>query len=154
MRKYFWAWAMLFLGAPAAQAVPAAGPEHAFTPHDLFDWDLQNSPVLTTANGQPVIIDGRTFSRAYQVDRLLRFEETVEQRLNVIECLCPDEVVLDRLERDRLAGTHPAGNRDFELYLSQKVAADPLTIPRLVLDTSAVSPDECVYRCMEFFKEG
>jgi outer membrane protein assembly factor BamB len=28
------------------------------TPHDLFDWDLQNSPVLTTAHGQPVVIDG------------------------------------------------------------------------------------------------
>jgi alcohol dehydrogenase (cytochrome c) len=28
------------------------------TPHDLYDWDLQNSPVLTTANGQPVVIDG------------------------------------------------------------------------------------------------
>jgi outer membrane protein assembly factor BamB len=28
------------------------------TPHDLYDWDLQNSPVLTTANGQPVAIDG------------------------------------------------------------------------------------------------
>jgi len=23
----------------------------------LYDWDLQNSPVLTTANGQPVVID-------------------------------------------------------------------------------------------------
>jgi outer membrane protein assembly factor BamB len=31
---------------------------YQLTPHDLFDWDLQNSPVLTTANGQPVIIDG------------------------------------------------------------------------------------------------
>jgi outer membrane protein assembly factor BamB len=28
------------------------------TPHDLFDWDMQNSPVLTTANGQQVVIDG------------------------------------------------------------------------------------------------
>jgi alcohol dehydrogenase (cytochrome c) len=31
---------------------------YQLTPHDLFDWDLQNSPVLTTANGQPVVIDG------------------------------------------------------------------------------------------------
>jgi alcohol dehydrogenase (cytochrome c) len=28
------------------------------TPHDLYDLDLQNSPVLTTAHGQPVVIDG------------------------------------------------------------------------------------------------
>jgi alcohol dehydrogenase (cytochrome c) len=31
---------------------------YQLTPHDVFDWDLQNSPVLTTANGQAVVIDG------------------------------------------------------------------------------------------------
>ena len=31
---------------------------YQLTPHDLFDWDLQDSPVLTTASGQPVVIDG------------------------------------------------------------------------------------------------
>ena len=31
---------------------------YQLTPHDLFDWDLPNSPVLTTAHGQPVVIDG------------------------------------------------------------------------------------------------
>ncbi len=31
---------------------------YQLTPHDLFDWDLQNSPVLTTARGRPVVIDG------------------------------------------------------------------------------------------------
>jgi alcohol dehydrogenase (cytochrome c) len=31
---------------------------HQLTPHDLYDWDLQNSPVLSTADGQPVVIDG------------------------------------------------------------------------------------------------
>jgi alcohol dehydrogenase (cytochrome c) len=31
---------------------------YQLTPHDLFDWDMQNSPVLTTANGQQVVIDG------------------------------------------------------------------------------------------------
>jgi alcohol dehydrogenase (cytochrome c) len=31
---------------------------YQLTPHDLYDWDLQNSPVLTTANCRPVVIDG------------------------------------------------------------------------------------------------
>ena len=31
---------------------------YQLTPHDLFDWDLENSPVLTTAHGLPVVIDG------------------------------------------------------------------------------------------------
>jgi alcohol dehydrogenase (cytochrome c) len=31
---------------------------YQLTPHDLYDWDLQNPPVLTTANGRSVVIDG------------------------------------------------------------------------------------------------
>ena len=31
---------------------------YQLTPHDLYDWDLQDPPVLTTANGQPVVIGG------------------------------------------------------------------------------------------------
>jgi alcohol dehydrogenase (cytochrome c) len=31
---------------------------YQLTPHDLYDWDLQNSPVLSSAHGQPVVIDG------------------------------------------------------------------------------------------------
>jgi alcohol dehydrogenase (cytochrome c) len=31
---------------------------YQLTPHDLYDWDLQDSPVLTTAHGRPVVIDG------------------------------------------------------------------------------------------------
>jgi alcohol dehydrogenase (cytochrome c) len=31
---------------------------YQLTPHDLYDWDLQNPPVLTTANGKQVVIDG------------------------------------------------------------------------------------------------
>ena len=31
---------------------------YQLTPHDLYDWDLQNPPVLSTANGHPVVIDG------------------------------------------------------------------------------------------------
>src|SRR5580658_1324790 len=32
--------------------------DYQLTPHDPYDWDLQNPPVLTTANGRPVVIDG------------------------------------------------------------------------------------------------
>jgi alcohol dehydrogenase (cytochrome c) len=31
---------------------------YQLTPHDLYDHDMQNSPILTFANGQPVVIDG------------------------------------------------------------------------------------------------
>ncbi|HTW00994.1 MAG TPA: PQQ-binding-like beta-propeller repeat protein, partial [Streptosporangiaceae bacterium] len=31
---------------------------YQLTPHDLYDWDLQNPPVLSLADGRPVVIDG------------------------------------------------------------------------------------------------
>src|SRR5215469_1613545 len=31
---------------------------YQLTPHDLFDWDMQNSPMLATTHGRPVVIDG------------------------------------------------------------------------------------------------
>ena len=31
---------------------------YQLTAHDLYDWDLQDPPVLSTANGRPVVIDG------------------------------------------------------------------------------------------------
>ena len=31
---------------------------YQLTPHDLYDWDLQNPPVLTTTSGRPVVIAG------------------------------------------------------------------------------------------------
>jgi glucose dehydrogenase len=31
---------------------------YQLTPHDLYDWDLENSPILATAGGQPLVIDG------------------------------------------------------------------------------------------------
>jgi dipeptidyl aminopeptidase/acylaminoacyl peptidase len=47
MRKFLWAWAMVFLWAPAAQAVPPSGPERAFTARDLFDLEAASDPAIS-----------------------------------------------------------------------------------------------------------
>ena len=31
---------------------------YQLTPHDIYDWDLENAPVLATVNGKQVVIDG------------------------------------------------------------------------------------------------
>ncbi len=76
----------------------------------------------------PVFIDGRTYSKRRQVERL--FEALGD--VKVIECVCGDHVVKERLERDR---DHVAGNRTYELYLAVKANADELQIPRLTVNT-------------------
>lgn len=106
--------------------------------------------ILDRRRQQPVILDGRTFSRAYQVERLLAVAAGMGLEPKVIECVCGDDEARARLVRDRAAGTHPAGNRTPDLYLSQKAAADPLTVPRLVVDTGTRPPDECLALCLVY----
>jgi outer membrane protein assembly factor BamB/predicted lipoprotein with Yx(FWY)xxD motif len=31
---------------------------YQLTPHDIYDWDMENSPILATAGGQKLVIDG------------------------------------------------------------------------------------------------
>ncbi|MBY0514360.1 MAG: AAA family ATPase [Gemmataceae bacterium] len=96
----------------------------------------------------PVVLDGRTFLNAYQVrDLLAPYPDT-----RVIECVCADDVAKERLKRDLVAGTHPAKNRTFALYLERKATAEPLTIPRLTLDTGTVPLDECVARALAYIR--
>lgn len=96
----------------------------------------------------PVFLDGRTFLKAYQVRDLL----TLDPEVGIIECVCADEVARERLEHDRAAGVHPAKNRDFTLYLAGKAAAEPLTMPRLTLDTGTSSLDECVAQARAYLR--
>ena len=50
----------------------------------------------------------------------------------------------ERIERD----AHPAGNRTFAMYRELKARAEPLTVPRHVLDTGKLSLEECVKSVM------
>ena len=100
----------------------------------------------------PVIIDGRTFSQAYQVRDLFAAAEAMGETPRIIECIASDDVIRLRLERDAASGSHPAKNRTFELYLEVKSGAEPLTVPRLVLDTGAIPLDECVERAIGYLQ--
>jgi predicted kinase len=130
----------------------------ALFPHPVLDYSREQDDIamnavfaaaertLATDPARAVLLDGRTFSKPYQVADALALAERVGQPLCVIECVCADEVAEARLASDHAAGTHPAGNRTPDLYARAKTAAPPLTLPRLTLDTGTVTLDECV-RC-------
>jgi predicted kinase len=100
--------------------------------------------VLLIANAERVVIlDGRTFRTAAQVADLLALARAVRQEPIVIECVCDAGVARQRLDRDAATGLHPAGNRTGDLYDRVRATAEPLTVPRLVLDTGRLSLDEC-----------
>jgi predicted kinase len=93
-------------------------------------WHLRRTP------GSVVIFDGRTCSRAYQVTQARRFATRARQPLRLIECICADTLIEQRLRTDTTLGRHPATNRDVNLYRRLKASADPIPEPKLLLDTT------------------
>ena len=101
-----------------------------------------------------MIVDGRTFSRSYQVRDLLALAASVGETPTHHRMRLLGRDRSARLEDDQARGSHPAGNRTFALYLALKAAADPITAPRLVLDTGATNLEECVQRCLAWLRSG
>ena len=42
---------------------------YQLTPHDLYDWDLQNPPILTTVKGKPAVIESGKSGIVIAIDR-------------------------------------------------------------------------------------
>ena len=102
--------------------------------------------VLVRDLDKHIVLDGRTFSRRYQLAGWRALATELGVSLRVIECTCSDETVRRRLERDRAEGRHIAANRTYEMYLSVKARAEPVEGPKLVVNTDS-DLDRCV-RCV------
>jgi predicted kinase len=89
-----------------------------------------------------VFLDGRTFSRRYQLDRATGYAQAIGQPWRILECVSSDELAKIRLENDR---THLAANRDFDLYLQVKTRFEEITLPKTIIDTSQTL-DVCVQK--------
>ncbi len=100
-----------------------------------------------------VIIDGRTFSRSYQVEQLLSQAMSMKARPVIIECICDDAVAKERLETDLRNNAHPAGNRTYALYRSIKEKAEPITADHLVIDTGREPLEASVQRCLDYVSD-
>jgi predicted kinase len=111
-------------------------------------YTLRSNPSLA------VIIDGRTFLRAYQIRDLLALAQSVGQSPYVIECVCGDEVARRRLEEDLKEGRHPAMNRTYELYQSLRSEAEPISMPHLILDTGKLGVEKCVRDALAHLRGG
>jgi predicted kinase len=87
-----------------------------------------------------ILLDGRTFSRTYQLKRATGYAKAVGQRWQIIECVCSLETARKRLISD---ASHPARNRNFDLYLEVKARFEEIIFPKVVIDTEH-SLEECV----------
>jgi predicted kinase len=91
--------------------------------------------LLARDPAQRIFLDGRTFSRRYQIENVIAAADSLYQPWRIVECVCPEEIARQRLESDAGSGVHPAGNRDFQLYLEVKARFEAITLPKIVIDT-------------------
>ena len=82
-----------------------------------------------------VFLDGRTFSRRYQIDNVVNAAAALHQSWRILECVCSEELARQRIEEQSASGAHPAGNRNFQLYLEVKSRFEAITLPKTVIDT-------------------
>jgi adenylylsulfate kinase len=98
--------------------------------------------LFQRSRGRVVILDGRTFSRRYQTESVVRAGAGIPATVAFIECTCSDATAIARLERDHNAHRHPARNRDAALYRRVKSRAQPLVAEHhLIVNTEAPVED-------------
>jgi adenylylsulfate kinase len=107
--------------------------------------------VLRHEAMQHVILDGRTFSRTYQIERVETFATQWQAPVRIIECVCSDDTARRRLSEDAAVGRHRARNRGYDLYLAIQARFQPIREPKLVLDTEQ-DLDTCVEKCLAYLK--
>lgn len=94
-----------------------------------------------------VFLDGRTFSRSHHVEQVVRAAEEAGAEVRVLHLHCPEALALQRIRHGR--GKHPAADRDSSLYFLVKARFEPITLPKLDVDTSRPL-EECVAQCVDY----
>jgi predicted kinase len=97
---------------------------------------IETAAYLLTRNpARLIFFDGRPFSRRYQIENVLQVASSLHQPWKILECISSEETARRRLEKDSAENQHPAGNRDYQLYLQVKSRFETITHPKIVIDT-------------------
>ena len=105
---------------------------------------LQTAGYLLTRDPARIIfLDGRPFSRRYQIANVVAATTALHQPWHILECVCSDESVRRRMEADASRGEHPAGNRDYALYSEVRARFEHILHPKTVIDTD-LPLDDCI----------
>jgi adenylylsulfate kinase len=109
---------------------------------------LETAGYLLRKNPQRfVFLDGRTFSRRYQIENVVNAATSLHQPWRILECVCSEETAQRRIEAQAAVGEHLAGNRDWQLYLEVKGRFEAITVPKTAID--AEQPlDACVQQAL------
>jgi adenylylsulfate kinase len=105
--------------------------------------------LLLTDPERKVFLDGRPFSRRYQIDRVLEFAHELHQPCHVLECVCSEQTARNRLQFPD--PSHPAQNRNFDLYQEVKSRFEPIPHPKTIISTDQPL-EQCVQQAQAALK--
>jgi predicted kinase len=108
--------------------------------------------LLQETPARKIFLDGRPFSRRYQIDRVLALARELAQPWTIIECTCSDESARRRLDLEP-DPSHPAQNRSFALYLEMKGRFELISYPKTVISTDQ-SLEQCVQQALSALTAG
>ncbi len=104
---------------------------------------LDAAAYLTTHNrAEFIFIDGRCFSQRRQIEEVLQAADRAGAAWKILHLTCEDAIAQERLNRDnqdldnQARQPHPARNRSIELYLAIKRSFEPISYPKLDVDTT------------------
>jgi len=111
---------------------------------------LQTATYLLSKHADlKVLLDGRTFSRRYQRDRVIEFCSQLGTHWAMLECVCSEATALGRISQAVAANNHLAANRTPDLYSEIRKAWEPIDQPKLVIDTDE-NIESCVDRALRY----
>jgi len=97
---------------------------------------LETAGYLLSQNPTKIVfLDGRPFSRRYQIENVIRAATSLHQPWRILECACAEETARRRLEFDASNEKHPAANRDSQLYSKVKERFEEILHPKAVINT-------------------
>jgi adenylylsulfate kinase len=105
---------------------------------------LQTAAYLLIKDaGLKVLLDGRTFSRRYQRERVFEFCRQVGTTWATLECVCAEQTALGRLA-EAVGAKHPPRRQSHGGAISQNTkGVGDNRQPKLLVDTDA-SLESCV----------
>lgn len=110
---------------------------------------LQAAQYLANKTVPPrfIFIDGRTFSKRYQIERVAEHAASLGCPVKLIHLVCSDGTA-----RHRLALDHVAKNRDFALYLKVKAAFELIEHEHLSLNTDGGLNDSLIRQSIRYLR--
>ena len=104
--------------------------------------------LLQQDSSRMIFLDGRPFSRRYQIENVITAANELHQPWRILECVCSEETAKRRLDAQSASSVHRAGNRDYKLYLEVKARFEAIAMAKTVINTDQ-SLELCVQQALD-----